>query len=201
MAKYYVLKCLPALEVEHYRLLVDYPANDKRWQAGLPFSPENRSEELQPPPEPIAIRTEPEDPGIPNVYAELYWNPIPLMTRRLVQALRGAGIDNLQTYETSLESTQGSTPPPANRYLAVNIVGRVAAADLSTSEINPDTAERMISTDFYSLVVDGAKAKDLLLFRLAENITAVLVHEHVREQIERSGIGTLTWLAPEEWAG
>jgi hypothetical protein len=39
------------------------------------------------------------------------------------------------------------------------------------------------------------------MFRLAENITAVLVHEHVKDQVERGGISTLTWLAPEEWAG
>jgi hypothetical protein len=59
----------------------------------------------------------------------------------------------------------------------------------------------MISTDFHALSIDESKARGLLIFRLAENITAVLVHEHVKKQVERSGIGTLTWLAPEEWAG
>jgi hypothetical protein len=201
MPTYYVLKCLPAIQVDHYRLQVGYPANDKRWEAGLVFSNQNRSDELQPPPVPIPIRTETEEPDIPNIYAELYWNPIPLMTRRLVQALRGAGIDNLQTYETTLESAQGEHPPPADHYLAVNIVGCVAAADLGKSEISPDTPERIVSTDFHSLSIDESKARALLLFRLAENITAVLVHEHVKEQVERSGITTLTWLAPEEWAG
>jgi len=201
MPKYFVLKCLPPIEAEYYRLQVGYPANDKRWEAGLVFSSQNRSEELQPPPVPIGVRTETEESDIPNVYAELYWNPIPLMTRRLVRALQGAGIDNLQTYETALESAQGPNPPAADHYLAVNIVGRVAAADLGKSEINPDTPERMISTDFHSLSIDESKARALLMFRLAENVTAVLVHEHVKEQVERSGIGTLTWLAPEEWAG
>ncbi len=201
MPKYYVLKCIPAIQVDHYRLQVGYPANDKRWEAGLVFSNQNRSEELQPPPVPIVVRTETEDLDMPNVYAELYWNPIPLMTRRLLLALRGAGVDNLQTYETTLESVQGTNPPAADHYLAVNIVGRVAAADLGKSEINPDTLERIISTDFHSLSIDESKARELLMFRLAENITAVLVHEQVKEQVERSGITSLTWLAPEEWAG
>jgi hypothetical protein len=199
--KYYVLKCLPSIQVEHYRLQVGYPANDKRWEAGLVFSSQNRSEELQPPPVPIPVRTEAEDPDIPNVYAELYWNPIPLMTRRLVQALRGAGIDNIQTYDTTLESPQGEKPPGADHYLAVNIVGRVAAADLGKSDISPETPERMISTDFHSLSIDESKARALLLFRLAENITAVMVHEHVKDRVEQSGITTLSWLAPEQWAG
>ena len=201
MPRYYVLECLPRLEAEHYRLNVGFPANDKRWHAGLLFSDRNRSEELQPPPVPIPVGTQPEDPAIPNVYAELYWNPIPLMTRRLVSALREAGVDNMQTYDTRLESVEGSNPPPPDRYLAVNIVGRVAAADLGKSDINAETPERIISTDFHSLSIDESKARDFLMFRLAENITAVLVHERVREHVERRGIDALTWLAPEEWAG
>jgi hypothetical protein len=201
MANYFVLKCMPSSEADYYRLQAGYPATDKRWEAGLLFSDQNRSEELQPPPVPIPLTTEPEEEGLPNVYAELYWNPIPLMSRRLVAALRAAGVDNFQTYDTRLESVEGKKPPPKDNYLAVNIVGRVAAADLAKSKSNPETTETIISMDFNSLAVDEAKARDFLLFRLAENITAVLVHARVKEQVDASGIDTLTWLAPEEWAG
>ena len=201
MAKYFVLKCMPTSKADYYRLGVEYPADDKRWKAGLLFSDDDNNEQLQPPPVPIPVTTEPEDPELPNVYAELYWNPIPLMTRRLVTALRAAGVDNLQTYDTRLDGVEGPNPPPADHYLAVNIVGRVAAADLGKSTTNPDAPETMVSMDFFSLSVDEQKARDFLMFRLAENITAVLVHERVKEKIEASGIDTLTWLKPEEWAG
>ena len=57
------------------------------------------------------------------------------------------------------------------------------------------------SDDFFSLSVDEVKAKDLLLFRLAENVTAVLVHEQVKSAVEASGITNLTWFKSESWAG
>jgi hypothetical protein len=201
MPKYYVLNCVAPIGVDHFLLQVGAPANDKRWKAGLLFSDQNRSDELQPPPQPIVLRTQPEEGPIPNTYAELYWNPIPLMSRRLVTVLQSAGVDNLQTYETRLESIEGDKPPPPNHYLAVNIVGRVAAADLTKSEMNPESPDRIISTDFNSLSIDEAKARNLLMFRLAENISAVLVHERVREQVERRGIDLLTWYDPAGWAG
>jgi hypothetical protein len=95
----------------------------------------------------------------------------------------------------------GKSPPTSDNYLAVNIVGRVAAAELAKSEINPEVPERLISMDFFSLSVDEAKTRGALMFRLAENLSAVLVHEHVKAQVDRAGIETLTWLRPEEWAG
>lgn len=36
---------------------------------------------------------------------------------------------------------------------------------------------------------------------LAENTSAVLVHERVKKQVEDAGINTLTWIPPEMWAG
>lgn len=200
MASYYVLECMPPLRAEHFRLDVGYPANVKRWSAGTQFSPDARRDVLQPPVEPIPVETLPDDEFQPRVYAELYWNPIPLMTRRLVTALRAAGVDNLQTYETVL-AARGGTPTPPDRYLAVNVVGKVAAADMDRSVTNPAVSDTLISADFHSLAVDAGTATDLLLFRLAENVSAVLVHERVRAHVEASGIDTLTWYAPEEWAG
>jgi hypothetical protein len=201
MANYFVLKCMPPSQADFYRLKARPPARDKRWEAGLLFAGENRGEDLQPPPVPIPIKTQPEDPELPNVYAELYWNPIPLMSRRLVSALRAAGVDNMQTYDTRLDNVEGQSPPSLDHYLAVNVVGRVSAADLGKSKTNPEVTETMVSMDFFSLSVDEAKARGFLMFRLAENITTVLVHERVKEHVEAGGIDTLTWLKPEEWAG
>ncbi|QED28867.1 hypothetical protein FRD01_16795 [Microvenator marinus] len=201
MSKYFVLDCHPPLEAEFYNILVPYPANDRRWEAGVLFSVQDRREGFRPPTEPIEIQTEPEIEPPPRIYAELLWVPIPLMSRRLTAALQAAGVDNLQTYETRIETTLGETPPPADHYLAFNIVGLVAAADLQKSMTNPDVTETMNSMDFHTLSIDEAKTQELLLFRLAENITAVLVHERVKLAIEAAGITNLTWFAPEEWAG
>ena len=67
--------------------------------------------------------------------------------------------------------------------------------------MNPDVDENLISMDFHSLSIDGFKTHEALMFRLAENISAVLVHERVRTIIDSKGINTLTWYEPEAWAG
>jgi hypothetical protein len=59
----------------------------------------------------------------------------------------------------------------------------------------------MISMDFNSLAIDEAAAGGALLFRLAESVNAIVVHERVRRHLEASGITTLTFIEPEDWAG
>ena len=118
----------------------------------------------------------------------------------LRDALRKAGVDNLQAFETTLQLSPGEAVPQ-DLYVAVNIVGLVAAADLGRSAVSPGTPERLISTDFDSLAIDAGRAHGLLMFRLAENTSAVVVHRSVKDAVERAGIVTLTWLLPEEWAG
>jgi len=185
MPQYFVLKCLSPPTADHYVLQVDDELRSLDWYAGALFAANSGDAERRPPPEPIEVRTYLEKG--PHVYPELTWSPIPLMTRRLVTALQSAGIDTLQTFATKLVAPEGSPPPPEDLYLAVNLIGLVAAADLRKSLLNPDVSDRLISADFLSLAVDPAKARGLLLFRLAENVSA--------------GIDTLSWLKPERWAG
>ena len=44
------------------------------------------------------------------------------------------------------------------------------------------------------------KAKNFLLFRLAENINAILVHQTVRDHVISKGIPKEIFIRPEEWA-
>lgn len=198
---YFVIKWQAPLRNERHLLEVEDKVSDKRWHSGRIFSENDDDDEFHPPTDVIELRTEKPTGRLPHVYPEYCSNPIPLMTHRLVAALRQAGVDNLQTYETRLIDPLGTPPAPPDLYLAVNIVGRVAAADLSKSVLNPEVKERMISMDFHSLAVDEKRARGALMFRLAENISAVLVHESVKKHVETSGIDTLTWLSPDEWAG
>lgn len=200
MANYFVLDCNSPLTAEFFNLDVNSSAK-KRWKSGVLFSKDDERSGFHPPDGMIELTTDTEDDPTDRIYAELYWHPIPLMTRRLVAALQKSGIDNLQTYDTTLINPLGDNPPPPDHYLAVNVVGLVAAADLGASKTNPAVPEDKISMDFYSLAVDAAKARNHLMFRLAENISAVLVHEHVRKTVEAAGINTLSWFKPEEWAG
>ena len=62
----------------------------------------------------------------------------------------------------------------------------VAAADLDASKSDPKQKDQVVSKSFDSLVVDGGKAKDLLIFRLAESITTILIEEKVKKAIEEA---------------
>src|SRR5205085_8694260 len=99
---YYVLDCMSPLEAEFYTLGLQSRANRKRWAAGVLFTPSNEIPEFRPPLETIELTTEEDDTGVPHVYAELYWNPVPLFSRRLVAALQAAGVGNLQRYVTTV---------------------------------------------------------------------------------------------------
>ncbi len=54
--------------------------------------------------------------------------------------------------------------------------------------------------DFDSVVLDEPAISDALIFRLAESVNAIIVHEKVKQHLEASGINTLTFLKPEECA-
>jgi len=51
------------------------------------------------------------------------------------------------------------------------------------------------------LVIDEAKTRGALLFRLAESVNGIVVHETIKNAIEATGIDTLTFMPPEEWVG
>jgi hypothetical protein len=182
----------------HFKLEADC-ANKECWQMGRVFSRKDEDPDFRPPARVIELRTKIDSKAPERVYPELTWNPLPLMTRRLVSALQSSGISNLQTYDTRLTNPQGKTPP--DHYLAVNIVGLVAAADLIESQTDPQGTETLLSVDFQSLTVDPMKSRDALIFRLAENVSAVLVHERIRKFVTDAGIYALTWYEPQSWAG
>lgn len=202
MPKYFVMKCQSPKNADHLFLDVGPDPLDKRWVAGRVFSPDAKKESFQPPAEPIEVTTQIEPGSVPRSYPELTWSPIPLMSRRVVEAIRSCGVDNIQTFATKLVPPFGvDPPPPEDFYLAVNIIGSVAAADLKQTEFDASVPDRMVSADIHSLAIDADKARSLLLFRLAENVSAVIAHERVRAGVEAAGIKTLSWLAPEQFAG
>jgi hypothetical protein len=46
----------------------------------------------------------------------------------------------------------------------------------------------MGDVDFHALVLDESRINGQLMFRLAENLSAIVVHESVRKAIEAAGI-------------
>jgi hypothetical protein len=148
-------------------------------------------------PEPILYDLDPERPG--NLKVLFDAEPIPAMHVSLLDALLDCGVDNLQTYDAVLRDLDKGIE--YKDYKAFNVVGLVAAADMSQSTMMGTSDSVMVDADFDRLVIDESKCRGQMLFRLAENITAIIVHERIKEEVEKRGIKGLFFYASGEWAG
>lgn len=146
-------------------------------------------------PEPLELELDPSEPG---PIKEMYNLDMLIMSERLVTGLRNSGVDNLQVYRAVI--VDPATGVRREDYRVVNIVGRVAVADLQES-VWAAPGEPIIDVDFDSLAIDEAGATGLLLFRLAECISAIVVHARVREALIAAGFHSLTFLDPKEYVG
>lgn len=147
-------------------------------------------------PSPLQFELNPEGPG------EMPWffkAGGPLMHQKMVDALREAGVDNIDVYDALVRDPSDGSE--WTEYKAVNIIGLVAAADLARSEFDQTDPDRLISTKFEKLVLNPAKANGFLIFRLAEKVSAIIVHERVKRSIEERNIGPLGFISPEQWFG
>ena len=63
----------------------------------------------------------------------------------------------------------------------MNVIGLIAAADMAQSEATVHPGGALIDVDFDSLVVDEAKTKGAMIFRLAESTNALLVSQRLRD--------------------
>ena len=108
-----------------------------------------------------------------------FWNTaMPAVSKRFVDILEGAGIDNLQKFPAIVKSINDDTV--WEDYYAVNILDMVKCADLSLSEYNEIFPG---SYSFDTLAIDASLAKGLLIFRLYESPDVILIHKSVGKYI------------------
>jgi hypothetical protein len=110
---------------------------------------------------------------------DLYLVDIPLFSGRLLEALRGAGVANLDSYAAELRSPSGEMH---RGYFAVNVIGIVACAEMSRSEAVPGLPAPLI--EFTRLVVDSGKAHGRDFFRLGENSLYILMSERIKDALD-----------------
>jgi hypothetical protein len=148
------------------------------------------------PPRPIVVELNPDFPGI---MLPMFDKGILLFSSAMVASVQNAGVDNIEVFDTLVvDPTNGQQ---YDEYKAVNIVGAIAAADLSKSEYSAPSGTALVDTDFESLAIDETKAGGQLMFRLAEAVTAIVIHERVKAQLERDRIPFLDFVAPADWMG
>jgi hypothetical protein len=166
---YYRLRPTPVLEGV-YR--VKDPGLDVRWLSGLPV----------PSPLPVPIELELDD-RFGTRMADIFIRRILVMSDRLVAALRRAGVTNLQTFPAVLMDPKRGKRVPG--YQAVQILGRVKAADMERSIAHDPSGVGRNIVFFEKLVIDEEAAHGLLLFRLLEDASTIIVHERVKQELSK----------------
>jgi hypothetical protein len=147
-------------------------------------------------PEPLEFALDRTNPGKMFAFSKVQ---IPVMRDDLLAAIREAGVSNLDAYRAVIRDPLDGTVHQG--YFAVNIVGAVAAVDWEKSEFDPEIPERLVSADFDRVVIDESKTGGALMFRLAECVSGIVIHEKVRDRLIARGFGFLGFIDPKDWVG
>ena len=163
-------------------------------------------------PQPLEFELNPYQPASPDedqhMAAIIYTNP-PLWRDDFIKALQDCGVNNFDTYEVQINNPSNASTLADLRaqgityfddsyldqggvitnYKAVNVLGLVAAADMSKSIATVHDGIPLIDVDFDELVIDEKKTLGIKLFRLAESNNAILIHESVRDYLISKGFG------------
>lgn len=181
---YYILQA----KSEKMMLLFDPPdpSFDDDWFGGRRFETA--------PTEPVVVKIIPD-----NEDGDLlpFFGTATLMSTSFHEALLEAGVDNLDVYEAVIQSQDGSIIHRG--YKAFNIVGLVRAADLERTSFSNPEGSRLIDASIETLAIDPDKAGGALMFRLAEYVGAVIVHEKVKNTLEPKGFPHVRFVEPSEF--
>jgi hypothetical protein len=124
-----------------------------------------------------------------------YYSGPSIMSKRLVETLRQAGADNLQTFPAEITNT--TTQEVIRDFVAVNVVGLVSAANDAASTATPVAGKKF----FHKLVIDPKRAAGLLVFRLAESLIDIIVEERVAKAVQAGKFRGLGLVPLEESGG
>ena len=193
-ADYFVFREAPSIELE--AAAEDGYTEIEAWKATEGFEDwrRGRAAESQPP-DPVVIGVVPYGgyAGPPDEYLD---TSVPLMSKRLKETIESAGVDNVRFHPVTLRNTEtGET----YEYFAFNLIGLVDAVDLGRSTMTSHDGDFLADTSISELGVDAAKARGLLMFRLKQKWSVILVHRTVKDAIERVGITSVKFIAPEDF--
>ena len=187
MGNYFILECYGPEDQDRAAIGEIVAAPDVNWNLGRRFT--------VPIPTPIEVRLDPEQPGL---LLPMFERSILLLRDDVIGTLTATGVDNLDLYPAIVFDP--ATGERHEDYKAVNIIGAVRAADLSQSIYTAHGDPPLIDTDFDKLVIDEAKAHGLPLFRLAECVSAKVIHARVKEALQRHH-AHFDFVEPEDWIG
>lgn len=190
MVNYFMLECVTPIDWEDRALLkaTPLPPGEISWRIGRIFK--NKPD--------IPIKIEMNETHSDDMI-QLNNKDALIMTKIMFEALQEVGVNNLDAYETVIRHSL--TGFVTHDYVACNLIGLVSAVDIDNSNVVGGSSDNLLDTDFDGLAIDEARARGLLMFRLAENTSAVVVHKKVRQHLESCGFDQLLFIKPEDWVG
>ncbi len=141
----------------------------------------------------IDLYTDEGDAMVPMFHAGIL-----LMEKKMVKTLMDAGVDNLQLFTAILHDRENSRE--YDNYFAVNILGTIAAVDFDQSNYTAH-GEPVTDVDFEGLTIDESKTDNASMFRLAESVSGIVIHEKIKTALESANIPYLDFILPEDWIG
>jgi len=134
------------------------------------------------------------DPKRPGKMKAMYETGILLMRNDLVKAIVEGGANNLECFDATIKDLKNDKE--FKDYKAVNIVGLVSFSE-------NDTMDEMLNFELADGLIINEKRipDDLLIFRPANKLNAILVHKEVKEAIEKNKIPNMHFYRPDGFAG
>lgn len=129
--------------------------------------------------------------GLPDDFSGM---SVPLVSKRMKEALEAAGVENVDFFPVTLRETDSGA---TYDYFAFNRIGLVSARAGSTMKSHD--GDYVGDTRVDDLVIDERAAGGLLMFRLKETFSVIVVHRNVKESIERAGIDTVRFVEPDDF--
>jgi hypothetical protein len=151
------------------------------WLFGKPFSVE--------PEEPIRVTIQ---EGFEKKQLLPFFDHPPLVSAEFLKALQDAGVDNVVAYDAEICSEDERIIHRG--YKAINIIGVIEAAAAGTVFTGDS---RSFDAAIEGLEIDPEATRDALMFRLAENQSAIVVHERVKRAIEAGNFHSVVFREPE----
>lgn len=107
-------------------------------------------------------------------------------SNRLAETLRRAGVDGIDYYPCML--VDAASGEPLARYQVANLLDVIHCLDFEASELDIDDEEPSEIWTIERMKLRADRLGDSLMFRLGERRKTVIVHERVKQAVEREGL-------------
>ncbi|TEW44564.1 imm11 family protein [Psychromonas algicola] len=114
-------------------------------------------------------------------------------SRKFIDALTSLGVENIEYFEADVLDTATNEKLD---YCAVNILGRINAVDKDHSDLIM-VGDNMI--DVEKMVLDKSKIQDHKIFMLGEIPMLIVVHQSIKEIVEKQGLTGFRFFSEEEY--